>query len=126
LAWSWGRLHTVTFHHPLELVPAAKSFFDIGPVSRPGDGYTVNNTSYSHANFDQVSGPSYREILDVGNWDESVVANVPGQSGQPGSQHYSDLVPYWDQMRYFPMLYTQAAVERQAKDRLVLEPGPKP
>ena len=125
-AWSWGGLHTVTFHHPLELIPTAKSLFDIGPVPRPGDAYTVNNTSYGRGTFDQVSGPSYREILDVGNWDESVVANVPGQSGQPGSKHYSDLVPYWDQTRYFPMLYTQAAVEKQSQDRLVLEPGPQP
>jgi penicillin amidase len=124
--WSWGRLHTVTFHHPLELLIDAKPLLDIGPLPRPGDSYTVNNTSYAGENFDQLSGPTYREILDVGNWDESVVSNAPGQSGQPGSPHYSDLVPLWDQTRYFPMLYSQAAVEKQAKDRLLLEPAPKP
>jgi penicillin G amidase len=125
-SWSWGRLHTVTFHHPLELLIDAKSLLNIGPLPRPGDSYTVNNTSYVGENFNQLTGPSYREILDVGNWDESVVANAPGQSGQPGSPHYSDLVPLWDQTRYFPMLYSQAAVEKQAKDRLLLEPVPKP
>lgn len=124
--WLWGRLHTVTFHHPLELLPGAKEIFNIGPLTRPGDSHTVNNTSYTGEKFDQVSGPSYREILDVGNWDESVVANAPGESGQPGSSHYSDLVPLWDQTQYFPMLYSRAAVEKQAKDRLVLEPVPKP
>jgi penicillin amidase len=125
-SWSWGRLHTVTFHHPLELFPNAKPLLDIGPLPRPGDSYTVNNTNYVGKKFDQVSGPSYREILDVGNWDESVVANVPGESGQPGSSHYSDLVPLWDQTRYFPMLYSKAAVEKQAEDRLMLEPAAKP
>ena len=124
--WAWGRLHTVTFHHPLELLPDAKPLFDIGPLARPGDSYTVNATSYGGAKFDQTGGPSYREILDVGNWDESVVANVPGESGQPGSPHYSDLVPLWDQVRYFPMLYSQVAVSKQAKDHLVLEPTTKP
>jgi penicillin amidase len=124
--WSWGRLHTVTFHHPLELLTDAKQLLDIGPLPRPGDSYTVNNSTYAGEKFDQLSGPSYREILDVGNWDESVVANAPGQSGQPGSPHYSDLVPLWEQTRYFPMLYSQPAVEKQAKDRLVLEPVPKP
>jgi penicillin amidase len=124
--WSWGRLHTVTFHHPLELLIDAKPLLNIGPLPRPGDSYTVNNTNYAGENFDQLSGPSYREILDVGNWDESVVANAPGQSGQPGSPHYSDLVPLWEETRYFPMLYSQAAVEKQAKDRLLLEPVPKP
>jgi penicillin amidase len=123
--WSWGRLHTVTFHHPLELLPGAKALFTIGPLARPGDSHTVNAASYYGEKFDQVSGPSYREILDVGNWDESEVANAPGESGQPGSPHYSDLVSLWDLTRYFPMLYSQAAVEKQAKDRLVLEPAPK-
>ena len=124
--WAWGRLHTVTFHHPLELLANAKPLFDIGPLARPGDSYTVNAASYSGGKFDQVSGPSYREILEVGNWDESVVANVPGESGQPGSPHYSDLVPLWDQVRYFPMLYSQAAVNKQARDHLLLEPISKP
>jgi penicillin amidase len=123
--WSWGRLHSVTFHHPLELLPQTKPLVDIGPLPRPGDSYTVNNTNYAGEKFDQVSGPSYREILDVGNWDESVVTNVPGESGQPGSQHYSDLVPLWDQMHYFPLLYSKVAVEKQAKDRLVLLPASK-
>jgi len=124
--WSWGRLHTVTFHHSLELLTDARPLLNLGPLQRPGDSYTVNNTSYSGENFDQLSGPSYREILDVGNWDESVVANAPGESGQPGSPHYSDLVPLWDETRYFPMLYSRVAVEKQASDRLLLEPVPKP
>jgi penicillin G amidase len=124
--WSWGRLHTVTFHHPLELLTDARPLLNLGPLPRPGDSYTVNNTSYKDENYDQLTGPSYREILDVGNWDESVVANAPGQSGQPGSPHYSDLVPLWDQTRYFPLLYSRAAVDKEAKDRLLLEPAPKP
>jgi penicillin amidase len=49
--------------------------------------------------------------------------NVPGESGQPGSSHYSDLLPLWDQTQYFPMLYSRGAVEKQAQDRLTLEPA---
>jgi penicillin amidase len=124
--WAWGRLHTVTFHHSLDLLAGASTLFDIGPLPRPGDSYTVNNTSYLGEKFDQLSGPSYREILDAGNWDESVAANAPGESGQPGSPHYSDLVPGWYQTRYFPMLYSQAAVEKQAQQRLVLVPVSQP
>jgi penicillin G amidase len=121
--WSWGRIHTVSFHHVLELLPGAKPLVNVGPIPRPGDTYTVNNTHYLGTSFDQVSGPSYREIIDVGNWDGSLVVNVPGESGQPGSPHYSDLLPLWDQARYFPMLYSRAAVQKQSQDRLVLEPA---
>ena len=119
--WSWGALHTVSFHHALELLPGLKSLVDLGPVPRPGDGDTVNATA--GRDLVQTSGPSYRAIMDVGAWDNSVVVNVPGQSGHPGSPHYSDLIPLWDQVRYFPMLYSRAEVEKQAKDRLTLEPA---
>lgn len=121
--WSWEKLHTVSFHHVLELLPEAKPLVDLGPIPRPGDSYTVNNTHYNGTNFAQLSGPSYREIIDVGNWDGSLIVNVPGQSGQPGSPHYSDLLPLWDQTRYFPMLYSKDAVENQSRDRLVIEPA---
>ena len=122
-AWSWGRLHTVTFHHVLELLPGAKSLFDVGPVARPGDSFTVNAAYYRGDDFAQTAGPSYREIIDVGNWDGSRVVNVPGESGQPASSHYSDLLTLWDRTQYFPMLYSRDAVERQAKDRLTLQPA---
>jgi penicillin amidase len=76
--WSWGQMHRVRFRHPLDRVPEAAALMDPGPVPRPGDEYTVNATGYSGDSFDQVSGASYREILDLGDWDHSVAVNVPG------------------------------------------------
>jgi penicillin amidase len=120
--WSWGKLHTVNFRHALDQQPSAKTLFDLGPLSRPGDEYTVNATGASGDSWEQNSGASYREILDTSDWDKSVAVNTPGQSGQPGSPHYSDLMPLWDAGRYFPLLYSQKAVEGAANDRLMLEP----
>jgi penicillin amidase len=120
--WSWGQLHKVRFRHPLDQVPDAAAVMDLGRVARPGDEYTVNATGYPEDSFDQVSGASYREILDLADWDHSVAVNVPGQSGQPGSPHYSDLLPLWSEGKYFPLVYSREAVEREATDRLVLEP----
>ncbi|MGH9354649.1 MAG: penicillin acylase family protein, partial [Terriglobia bacterium] len=124
--WTWGRIHTVTFHHPLELLSGARELFDRGPFPRPGDSYTVSAASYRGNNFHQVSGPSYREIIDTGNWDNSLTVNVPGESGQPGSPHYADLIGLWDQVRYFPILFSRAAVVRNTQNRLALEPASKP
>jgi penicillin G amidase len=120
--WSWGQLHQVRFRHPLDQIPDAASAMDLGPVGRPGDEYTVNATGFPGDSFDQVSGASYREILDLADWDHSVAVNVPGQSGQPRSPHYSDLLPLWSEGKYFPLVYSREAVEREATDRLVLEP----
>jgi len=119
--WSWGKLHVVRFRHPLDRYEGA-SLMDLGPVERPGDAETVNSTGYYGKSLEQVEGASYREILDPGDWDKSLAINVPGQSEQPGSAHYSDLLPLWAEGQYFPLVYTREAVEKEATDKLTLEP----
>jgi penicillin G amidase len=118
--WRWGTLHRASLRHALSVKDEWRRLFDLPPVERGGDGNTVNNTS--GPNFRQNHGASFREILDVGNWDNSVATNVPGQSGQPQSQHYGDLLPLWAEGRYFPLLYSNQKVEAMAKQRLLLEP----
>jgi penicillin amidase len=120
--WSWGRLHTIQFLHSLDRLPDAAALLDLGPLSRPGDGDTVNAT-WADKKFEQEGGASYREILDTGDWDHSLAVNTPGQSGQPGSSHYSDLLPLWDKGEYFPLHYSRKAVEMNARDRLMLAPN---
>ncbi|HEY7099635.1 MAG TPA: penicillin acylase family protein [Terriglobales bacterium] len=120
--WSWGALHQVRFRHSLDHIAGADKLLNPASVARPGDEYTVNATGSTGSSFDQVSGASYREILDTSNWDQSVAINSPGQSGQPGSKHYSDLVPLWSEGKYFPLAYSREAVEKSATDRLTLEP----
>lgn len=120
--WSWGQMHHVRFRHSLDRIPDVAALTDPGPVSRPGDEYTVNATGYFGDSYDQVEGASYREILDLSDWDHSVAVNVPGQSGQPGSRHYSDLLPLWSEGNYFPLAYSREAVEKQVTDRLLLTP----
>jgi penicillin G amidase len=119
--WSWGRLHTMRFRHALDQLPGAAALLDLGPVSRPGGSNTVNATGFD-ASWEQTGGASYREILDAGDWDRSVAVNTPGQSGQPGSPHYADLMPLWDAGRYFPLAYSARAVEAVTTDRLELLP----
>ncbi len=119
--WAWGELHVVRFRHALDQQPGAKELFDLGPLARPGDEYTPNATGMGDS-WEQISGASYRQIIDLNDWDRSRVINTPGQSGQPGSPHYSDLMPLWDVGRYFPLLYSRKAVEGETTDRLMLEP----
>jgi penicillin G amidase len=120
--WSWARIHSVEFLHPLDQAPHAKPLLDRGPIPRPGDDYTVNATGFWGGGFQQVAGASYREVMDLSDWDKSVAVNVPGQSGQPGSPHYSDLLPLWSEGRYFPLWFSRQSVEKQATDALTLEP----
>lgn len=121
--WSWGSLHTMTFRHALDQLPGTKALFDLGPVARPGDANTVNATGSGARGFQQASGASYREIFDLSSWDDALAINTPGQSGEPGSRHYSDLLPVWEAGQYFPLLYSREAIEQNAIDVLVLTPG---
>jgi penicillin G amidase len=118
--WSWGAMHTITFRHSLDELPQGKRLFDLGPLSRPGDGDTVDATA--GPDFHQASGASYREIFDLSNWDNALAINTPGQSGQPGSRHYSDLLALWEAGQYFPLVYSKEAVEENAADVLTLLP----
>lgn len=119
--WRWGKLHVATFTHALSTDAERQAFFNLPSVERGGDGNTVNNTS--GPNFRQNHGASFREILDVSDWDRSMATSVPGQSGQPGSKHYGDLLPLWADGKYFPLLYSGQKVEAMAKERLTLEPA---
>jgi len=119
--WRWGSLHSAPFKHALSTDGARRGVFDLPSAERGGDANTVFATG--GANFKQTSGASFREILDLADWDRSVATNVPGQSGQPQSPHYGDLLPLWAEGRYFPLLFTKARVEEAAKERLVLEPA---
>ena len=48
--------------------------------------------------------------------------NVPGQSGQPGSEYYDDLLPLWGNDKYFPLVFSRARVETETKHLLKLMP----
>jgi penicillin amidase len=103
--WRWGRMHTRPFSHAF--VPA----FDLPTVERSGGAGTV-----------AADGASYREIFDVANWDRSLVINTPGQSGQPGSPFYGNLLQEWADNKYFTLAFSKEAVEKAAAHRLTLIP----
>jgi penicillin amidase len=106
--WRWGSLHKTAFRHPLgaRLPQAAMADY-----SRGGDGTTPNNTSFDGSDFSVTSGASWRMVLDVGNWDAAQMTNAPGQSGDPRSPFYANLLEGWANDQSFPLLYSHAAVD---------------
>jgi penicillin amidase len=119
---TWGTLHRVFFHHTLDPLPGAAALTDFGPLPRPGDNTTVNAAYFLGFKFEQQWGASYRQIMNLADWDRSLAVDVPGESGQPASPHYGDLLPLWEEGKYFPLLYSRPAVAKQSPDKLVLEP----
>ncbi len=119
-AWRWGALHAATFRHALAIDPERQALFGLPAIERGGDGDTLNIGAGN--GFEVAHGASFREILDVADWDRSVATSAPGQSGQPGSPHYGDLLSLWGEGRYFPLLFSREKIEAVALQRLVLEP----
>jgi len=113
-------MHRVSFVHPLASSPVLQAVLNTGDVPRGGDGTTPNATGMGAR---QTAGASFREVIDLANWDDSMTINVPGLSGQPGSPHYADLLPLWADGRYHPLPFSRGAVEQYAAERLRLVPA---
>jgi penicillin amidase len=82
----------------------------------------VGATSYL-PDFTQAAGATFRLVVDVGEWDNSVVMNSPGQSGDPASPHYADLYAPWAANEAVPLLYSQDRIETVTQERIRLIPG---
>lgn len=104
--WRWGRIHRSEFPH--WLVAA----YDLPAVERNGGGGTIAAT-----------GATFREVIDFADLDNSRVTSAPGQSGQPGSPFYGNLLALWGNGQFFPLLYSRPAVEGRTSHRLELAPG---
>jgi penicillin amidase len=122
--WQYGqeKLKHVLIRHPLSAAVSEelRKKLDVGPLPRGGDDSTLNNTG---GEDNQTSGATFRVVLDVFNWDNSVGTNSPGQSGDPENPHYRDLFPLWAKNRYFPLFYSREKIESVTESRLVLEPA---
>jgi penicillin amidase len=121
-AWGWGALHHAYFTHALSPVVGHVQW-DAGPVPLGGSAATPMAAGYRPSDFRLLAGASVRMVVDVGDWDRSVCINAPGQSGDPRSPHYADLMGPWSRGEYVPMLYTDAAIRDAAENVLTLQPS---
>lgn len=126
---SWGQLHGASFTHPISplLPPELKELVDIGPMQPlGGSADTVNANMHARnftGNFNTVLGPSWSMVIDVGQWDNSLMINSPGQSGAPDSPHYRNLFAPWAAGQRVPLLYSDDAVSRHTQQTIGLVPA---
>ena len=120
--WAWGQYHHAMLQHPMSgaLNAEQRKRFEVGPWPRGGDGNTVGATGGGE---NQTSGASFRYIVEANDWDSSVGANTPGQSGDVDSPHYRDLFELWKNDRYFPVKYSRPAVEGVTELKIVMAPA---
>jgi penicillin amidase len=98
--------------------------FNRGPFPFGGDGNTVSQAGSSLGRIERNPSPiaSLRAVIDVGNWDDSRFALPGGQSGNPFSTHYDDLLPLWLKGEGVPIAWSPGAVASATRHTLMLRP----
>ncbi len=121
---AWDRVHAARFAHPLGSASRALAWFlDGGTSPVDGDGTTVMRISWNRLEpFRAWEIPSWRQVLDVGQWDDSRVILPTGQSGHLVSPHRFDQNEAWRTGQYRPQPFSRAAVEAARAHRLILAP----
>ncbi len=125
-AWRWGQLHRVVFRHPLALaMPPLDELMSAGPYEVAGGDDTINRGVFNPGeDYMDSATASYRQIIDLADFDRSLSVITSGNSGNPSSPHYRDQSELWAKGEYHPMPFSRAAVEKAASGRLILE-GPQ-
>lgn len=121
---AWGTIHQAVPGHPLRDFVGAEYEGEAATGAISGAGGAVLTVAVDvHGNSFQLSnGPSFRMVLDVGNWDGSKAVNFPGQSGGRRIRIIRIWLARWGAGENFPLLYTRAAVEEATEKRIRLEP----
>jgi penicillin amidase len=119
--WRWGTLHTADFAPALPIA-GLETERRVGPLPLGGDSSTVMAAA-PRADFRLNAGASVRMVLDVGAWDNSVIMNTPGQSGDATSAHYRDLFPRWAAGQHIPFRWSHDAVDAAAERVINVVPG---
>lgn len=122
-AWRWGAAHAARFDNALlDHVPLLRRVANLSAPSG-GDDFTVSRGTYAidsrGSAFPHVHGAGLRAIFDLGDLADSRFVIATGQSGNPLSRHYGDMLEAWQHNHYF-----RFAGDDGARTVLVLEGGP--
>lgn len=98
------------------LAPMHFGFLDGRWLPGAGDEYTIH---LQEPGFAQ----GFRAVWDVRDWDRGGIAIPSGESGEPGSHHYTDLTAQWISGVLQPLPFGRAAIERDGIAALLLQPS---
>lgn len=120
--WEWSGWHHGYFEHPLTNV-YPKTLRDVGPLDQGGSAQTVMSNGYRMSDGRCITGASFRMVVDVGEWDNSLFVNAPGQSGDVRSRHYDDHGQLWSDRKYVPLIFSEEAISRETELHIKLTPS---
>jgi penicillin amidase len=123
--WQWGKLHTITFSHPLSKKKILDFAFNLnrGPYGVSGSFHTVSPYSYIFNQPTKVEhGASHRHIFSLANWDSTYSVIPTGNSGVIKSEFYLDQSKMYVEGKYHHDYFGEEAVKQKAKYLMHLLP----
>ena len=86
------------------------------------NGPTMPGRAGSFAPAVQWNGhaQSFRAVWIAGDWDNGMIDIAAGESGEPGSPHYSDQSAGWIRFQRTPLPFSDAAVHAATRSTLTL------
>jgi penicillin amidase len=121
--WKYGQANYkhVELMHQLSSIAgdSLRALLDIGPLPRGGDSFSPCSTGGTD---NQMSGASFRILVDTKDWDKTLMINTPGESGNPSSPFYKNLFAKWANDQYFPSYYSEKKVLESTTEMLELKP----
>jgi penicillin amidase len=124
--WAWGRVRPLVLPHALGQAGTLSRVFNLGPVELGGDSHTV--TQCAALPEDPLGPPSaipsLRMAIPLGDPEGARFSLPGGQSGNPFSPHYDDLLEPWRSGVGVPIPWSEERVREAAVTELRLRPAP--
>ncbi|MEZ0612462.1 penicillin acylase family protein [Fibrella sp. WM1] len=98
--WAWYRYKSTSIRHP---IPGLDAFSR--QTLKIGGGDNIINA------VGKNWGPSWRMVVEVGPEPKAYGIYPGGQSGNPGSTHYDDMLPNWQTGQLRPLRYLTSAIQ---------------
>lgn len=123
-SWSWGKIHTLEFEHPLGKVKPLNKIFNLGPYAVGGGYFQVDNMSTPRYedSFNVKLGASVRRLIDFADPEKSLGVLPTGNVGHFNSPFYSDQVALFINGKYRDQWLNLEDVKKHEHSTLMLKP----
>lgn len=125
-AWRWDALHEARFVHRLfNEIPIINRLGNLSIPTGGGDntvgrGMTAGRGEEPYAH---IHGAGYKAVYDLSDLANSRFMLAAGQSGNPFSDHYADLLEPWRDGQYIRIAGSRESLALAGYDRLLLLPA---
>jgi penicillin amidase len=125
-AWHWGDIHRARFDHRIfSQVPLVGSAGSLSIPTGGGDNTIGRGMIAGNGNdpYAHIHGAGYKAVYDLGDPANSRFMIPAGQSGNPFSGHYADLLQPWRDGQYIRIAGSRESLAAAGLRRLVLTPA---